>query len=74
MGERNDLMMCMRATLTSLVHGPLMRSGFRTFCQRWRHCTSDLSSNRSETFFQFLPCKHDATREWRRQSGVSVTR
>ena len=33
--------------LTSLVQGPFTSSGFKTFCQRCRHCTSVLSSKYS---------------------------
>ena len=42
---------------TSLVQGPLTRSGLRTFCQRWRHCTSSRPSKSCATRFQFLPLK-----------------
>mmetsp|Transcript_105987 Transcript_105987/g.306667 ORF Transcript_105987/g.306667 Transcript_105987/m.306667 type:complete len:369 (+) Transcript_105987:1648-2754(+) len=31
---------------SSLVHGPLTRPGCSTFCQRWRHCTSERWSPR----------------------------
>mmetsp|Transcript_4754 Transcript_4754/g.14192 ORF Transcript_4754/g.14192 Transcript_4754/m.14192 type:complete len:269 (-) Transcript_4754:195-1001(-) len=40
---------------SSGVHGPLMRSGFSTFCHRWRHWTSLLSVKYSAIFFQFFP-------------------
>jgi hypothetical protein len=33
--------------LTSLDHGPLINSGFRTFCHLCRHCTSVLSGKHS---------------------------
>jgi hypothetical protein len=33
--------------LTSLDHGPLTNSGFRTFCHLCKHCTSVLSGKHS---------------------------
>ena len=41
---------------TASVHGPLTSSGFKTFCQRCRHCTSVRSPPKcSAMAFQFLP-------------------
>ena len=36
------------------THGPLTSAGFRTFCQRCRHCTSVLFTRNEAIFFQFL--------------------
>jgi len=37
-----------------VTHGPLTREGLRTFCHRWRHCTSVLFSKKEAIFFQFF--------------------
>jgi hypothetical protein len=39
---------------SSWVQGPLTRSGLRTFCHLWRHCTSDRLSKYCAIFFQLL--------------------
>mmetsp|Transcript_23675 Transcript_23675/g.80704 ORF Transcript_23675/g.80704 Transcript_23675/m.80704 type:complete len:285 (-) Transcript_23675:136-990(-) len=56
---------------SSAVHGPLTRSGFSTFCQRCRHCTSVRSWKNSAIFFQFLPLyRATALRSTSSSSGV----
>ena len=42
---------------SAFIHGPLMRPGLSTFCQRCRHCTSDLDVPNADSAmrFQFLP-------------------
>ena len=40
---------------SSSVQGPLISFGFKTFCHRWRHCTSVLPFNIVAIFFQHLP-------------------
>lgn len=44
----------MTISSSSLVQGPFTRFGLRTFCQRWRHCTSVRSFRKAAMFFQFL--------------------
>lgn len=41
--------------LTSLVHGPLIKSGLTTLAHRCWHCTSDLSGKLCDTAYHFSP-------------------
>ena len=47
---------------SSAVHGPLINDGFKTFCQRCKHCTSLRPGRRDEMSFQFFaPCSSTAS-------------
>ena len=46
-----------RVWSSSAVQGPLISSGFSTFCHLWRHCTSILFWKYEAIFFQFLAYK-----------------
>jgi hypothetical protein len=37
----------MMRSSSTFVHAPFTKSGFKTFCHRWRHCTSVLSVKNS---------------------------
>ena len=58
---------CLTSSMTfvssSAVQGPLTSSGFKTFCQRCRHCTSVRFGKLWDNNFQFLaPCSRTARR------------
>ena len=58
---------CLTSSMTflssSAVHGPLTSSGFNTFCQRCKHCTSVRFGRPCDSSFQFFaPCSLTALR------------
>jgi hypothetical protein len=61
----------MMRSSSTFVHAPFTKSGFKTFCHRWRHCTSVLSVKNSAIFFQFFPFSNcTALRSTSSSSGV----